>query len=294
MVQSVWNNQKVQQENYPFSHLVIDDFLPSELLNRFLESLNDDDRIFGHKGWGGKRISARFGTKEYDLFKECNPAFKEIHDLLTSQKAIETLYQWHSKAIASSGLKESYQDVSNIKFNANKTEFVVTSNNLKKIYIKLIYNPILRRFRLRRYFRAFFRLFKKPEIYPLISFSKSTGGYVEPLHTDSRHKVFVCLIYFDDVDEGGEILLKKLKEQPNLSSCDMYPEDKNIETTIPVKSKRNRFVMFLNQNNAYHSTTPFEGLRRFIYFAYAVSNEESAFETDQEVKLGDIGRDQKI
>jgi hypothetical protein len=102
------------------------------------------------------------------------------------------------------------------------------------------------------------------------------------------------LIYLDDLIEGGEFQVKKLVQERELAQCRMYPSENEAETVMSIKPKRNRCVVFLNQNNAYHATTPFEGLRRFIYFAYAASNVESAFETNYPVLLGDTGRNGTI
>ena len=278
----------------PFPHCVIDNFLPEELVERFLSSLSDDDSLFGHKGWGGRRISAQFGTNDYKQLMDENEAFREIHGMLNSRVAIEGLYNWFAKELLVSGLKGNYQNIAKIRYRSDKTEFGVTSNFMKRVFIKFINNPILRRFSLRRFYRALANLFVGPEIYSLISFSKSTGGYIEPLHTDFRHKIFVCLIYLDDLTEGGEFQIKKLDREVPLADCMMYPEETNTESVISIKPKRNRCVIFLNQNNAYHGTTHFDGLRRFIYFAYAASHVESVFETNYTVFLGDIGRNGSI
>lgn len=292
---NVWDGDRVRtQGSAPFPHIVIDSFLPEALVERFLNGLRDDDSIFGHKGWGGRRISAQFGTNEYERLLRDNEAFREIHGILNSRSALEGLYNWYAKDLQRSGLKSDFQDIAKIRYRSDKTEFGVTSNFLRRVFIKLFYNPILRRFGLRRFFRALAGSLSGPEIYSLISFSKSTGGYVEPLHTDSRHKIFVCLIYLDDLDEGGEFQVKKMTQEEPLPSCKMYPAGTEMEAVVSIKPKRNRFAVFLNQNNAYHGTTPFAGLRRFIYFAYAASNVESAFETSHTVVLGDVGRNRRI
>jgi hypothetical protein len=292
---NAWQSTRVRtQASLPYPHLVIDNFLPDGLIERFLEQLPDDDDVYGHKGWGGRRVSAQFGTKEYERLLHENEAFREIHGILNSRTALEGLYNWCARDIPGSGLDKRFHDVAKIRYRSDKTEFGVTSNLPKRVFIKFFYNPILRRFGLRRFLRALAGIFSAPEIYPLISFSKSTGGYVEPLHTDSRHKIFVCLIYLDDLDDGGEFQVKQLPREMPLASYKMYPAESDARTVASIKPKRNRFAMFLNQNNAYHGTTPFEGLRRFIYFAYAASNVESVFETDYHIPIGDIGRDGRI
>lgn len=292
---NVWSGDRERtQRSTPYPHIVIDDFLPESLVADFLGCVGDDESAFGHRGWGGHRSSAQFGTREYERLLHRHEPFREIHRILNSPAAVEGLHRWYARDLPGSGLKGRFQDASRIRYRSDKTEFGVTSSLARRAFIKYVNNPILRRYGLRRHVRAVRGAFSEPEMYPLISFSKSIGGYVEPPHTDSRHKIFVCLIYLDDVDEGGELQLKQLAQEKALAECPMYPAESALETVFSVKPKRNRCVIFLNQNNAYHGTTPFEGLRRFIYFAYAASHVESAFETNYTVVLGDVGRDGRI
>ncbi|MDB3990743.1 hypothetical protein N9425_02685 [Gammaproteobacteria bacterium] len=287
-------DRKRSKKSSPYPHIIIDNFLPSKLIDNFLNEIKDDDNFFEHFGWKGKRVSVRFGTKEYEDLIEKSKSFSEIHNLLNTKDAIKGLYKWFEDDITNTGLKTEYHDIEKIDYKQDKTEFSITSNLAIRIYHRFFLNPIIRKYNLRRYFRRFMRIFSAPSIYPLFSYSQSTGGYVEPDHTDSRHKVFICLIYLDDLDEGGSLVIKRNKKEKPLSECEMYPPPEELEAGQVVPTSRNRFVCFINQNNAYHSTLPFIGLRRFIYFAYAVSNEETAFETDYTVRLGDAGRQKRV
>src|SRR5688572_3966462 len=101
----VWNaGRERMQGSSPYPHVVIDNFLPDELVDRFLEQLGDDERIYGHKGWGGNRVSAMLGTRGYRRLLEQNEAFREIHAILNSRAAIEGLYRWCASDLPRSGL----------------------------------------------------------------------------------------------------------------------------------------------------------------------------------------------
>ena len=291
----LWSsNRERSKQTLPFPHIMIDNFLPQGLIESFFEEIKGDNDFFEHYGWGGKRISVRYGTNEYNSLLKNSDSFNKIHSLLNTPRAVEGLYDWFREDIVNSGLKSDYLNLSKLKYNSDITEYSVTSNFFIRLYHKIFLNPIIRGYSLRRYYRRFMRYLSLPAIYPLFSYSQSSGGYVEPTHTDSRHKVFICLIYLDDMGDGGELVIQKNKKDKKLSSCKAYPLADEIEASDVIKPRRNRFICFINQNNAYHSTLPFIGLRRFIYFAYAVSNEESAFKTDYEVQLGDAGNTKRV
>ena len=130
-------------------------------------------------------------------------------------------------------------------------------------------------------------IFTKPKAYPLISVNLSLGSYLEPVHLDSRHKLIVGLLYFDNIDNGGEVSLFEKKEKDSLDNYIQYPQQKDLKIITKVKSKKNRLLLFLNSNKAYHGTNDFKGTRRFIYFSYAIQNEDSCFKTSYSVKKSD-------
>ena len=93
------------------------------------------------------------------------------------------------------------------------------------------------------------------------------------------------------MDGEGEISVFK-SNQTDLSVYDspMFPSVENIDEIKKLHVKKNRLVLFLNSNNAWHGTNPFDGERRFIYFSIAAGDVESAFESKFSVRLGDRTR----
>ena len=107
---------------------------------------------------------------------------------------------------------------------------------------------------------------------------------------DARHKIFVGLIYLDDMDhEGGLNIYRSKSNDSDIKESAMFPREDQVVLEKRVQPKRNRLVLFLNCNNAWHGTEPFKyESRRFIYFSFGARWVESAFETNQKVTAGDV------
>jgi hypothetical protein len=269
------------------SYLAIDNILDKQLIEDILSEFPNNKNDFPHKGWKGNRVSLQFGTKEFDLFISKTRGFKKLVDYLSSEECYKFIFEHFFERAKELGLKDRYLNQNKVLFNGFTTEFVVTTNFFKKVYIKFFYNPIYRKYNIRSYFRRFLRMYIKPTVFPLISINCSEKGYLEPLHIDARHKMLVGLIYLDDIEEGGELVLYKLKKYASLSDHKMYPEYDDVNEIARIKSSSNKLVLFMNSNNFYHGTTPFNSKRRFIYFSYAFKDEESCFETNYPVYKGD-------
>lgn len=265
---------------YTFDNVLDDKFFES-VSNQFS---NNKDK-YGSKGWNGKRVSLQLGTKDFENYTNKNKKIKELSDYLISEKCFNELNQLFNKKKVQLEVKDKYID--NISFTNKFTEFTITSNILKKIIIKFIYWPLIRKLNIRYLYRKVFNFFQNPTAYPLLSINLSMGSYLEPVHLDSRHKLIVGLLYFDNIEKGGEISVFKKKEKDNIKNYIKYPKENDLKVLTKIKSKSNRLVIFLNSNNAYHGTNDFKGIRRFIYFSYAIKNEESCFKTNYSVTKGD-------
>ena len=92
----------------------------------------------------------------------------------------------------------------------------------------------------------------------------------------------------------GELTILKDKINSTLEESRQYLEKEQRLIVKKIKPKKGRLVLFLNTNNAYHSVEKFQGLRRFVYFSFSLSNEESIFKTNYQVKISDQGPDGKI
>tara|TARA_B110000008_G_scaffold257515_1_gene275751 strand:+ start:15206 stop:16153 length:948 start_codon:yes stop_codon:yes gene_type:complete len=278
----------------PFPCAVVDDFLPQRLFDPFLESLHSYSKHLSYKANKGRRMSVLYGTKSYSNLLR-NKEFRDIHEYLISDELLKKIHFSFNPYYSAFGLREEFRDVLKLPFKINKTEVFVTDNIFKKALIKYLYNPWIRNTQLRKYIRRFFKTLRSPFLYPSISLSNSKGGYLEPVHADSRHKIFIGLIYLDDMDGEGEIsVFKSNRENLSIYDSPMYPSSKNLDEIKKMEVKRNRLVLFLNSNNAWHGTNPFDGERRFIYFSIAAGDVESAFESKFSGRLGDRTRDEDV
>lgn len=286
--------QKKSYVNKPYPHIVIENFLKEtdvDLINKALEKSKD---CFHHHGWKGKRSSVQFGTNEYENIIRDNRILSVLHNELISKSFVSEIFKVFKKDFSKFALKKQYHDLNDLIYNTSKYDFVIGSSFFKKFILKMFYNPILRRLKLRKILRSFFSIFVKSTIYPGISLSRSIGGYTEVAHTDSRHKMFVGLIYLDELKKGGELNILTNKHETDIKDCKQYLEKENQKIVKKLKPSKGKLVLFLNSNNAYHSVESFKGLRRFIYFSFAINNTESLFKTNYNVVLSDIGPNGKI
>ena len=290
-------NFKNSNKNYlnnPFPHIVVDDFLDKGMVEKLNLSLENSDTLFHHHGWNGKRSSIQFGSSQYKKLIKQNDVMSIFHEAITSHNTLKQIYNLFEKDFHVFGLKDKYVKIDNLNYNNKKFDFVINSGLLKKIIIKFFYNPILRKLKIRRFIRIFFSLFTKSTLYPGISISKSIGGYTEGTHTDSRHKLFVGLIYLDALEKGGELNILSNKNNISLEASQQYLEKQDEKIIKQIKPEPGKLILFLNTNNAYHSVEGFKGVRRFIYFSFAINNTESLFKTNYTVKLSDVSSSGKI
>ncbi len=280
--------QDIQSD--PFPYVVVDDFLPEKIIGPILEKIDNYSQNLNYRANKGMRMSVLYGTKSYSNLL-MNKEFQSLHNYIISNELLKKIHLSFSAYYSDYGLRQEFRDILKLSFKTNKTEIFVTDNIFKKAIVKYFYNPWIRNTQLRPLIRRFFKTFRSHHLYPSISLSHSKGGYLEPVHADSRHKIFVGLIYLDDMDGEGEISIFK-SNQADLSVYDspMFPGAENIDEIKKLNVKKNRLVLFLNSNNAWHGTNPFDGERRFIYFSIAAGDVESAFESKFSVRLGDRTR----
>lgn len=269
----------------PFPHVLIDDVLPAPTLDALKQELDSLPEIAHHKSNG--RYSIQFGTKTYEKFLKKAAICRKIDAHLRSQTHLLDVFSLFSQSIADSGLNSSLKESQKLIYDSKRTEFVITDNFLKKLFIKGFYNPILRGLKLRKSLRRVTRFWFGEKVYPLISFSLSTSGYVEKVHTDARHKIFVGLLYLDDLSEGGEICILEKKEKVERRDAEQFPAPDSVEEYKKIPIRKNRLLLFINTNDAYHATKPFQGKRRFIYFSFAATRIETAFVSSLNISSSD-------
>lgn len=278
----------------PFPYAVVDNFLPEKLIGPILEKIDTYSENLNYHANKGMRMSVLFGTKSYSSLLK-SKEFRDIHEYIISKQLLKKIHDSFSAHYSDFGLRQEFRVIPELSFRTNKSEIFITDNIVKKGLIKYFYNPWIRKAQLRQSIRRVFQTFRSPHLYPSISLSHSKGGYLESVHTDSRHKIFVGLIYFDDMNGEGELSIFKSNDTDlSLYDSPMYPKPEHLDEIKKVKIKRNRLILFLNSNNAWHGTNPFVGERKFIYFSIAAGDVESAFESKFSGRLGDRTRGEDL
>lgn len=282
-------DNEVFDDTSSFPYLVVDNFIPHDVLREIDGSWAVLDDYYHHFANGGNRESVQFGTKKFADLINSNASFCAVYQQLTNIEFLQELYRKFQPYFEKFGLKKEFRNIGNIRFKARKTDYLITDSLFKKALIKFFVNPIVRKFRIRGVFRSLVFRWMQPACHPLLSFSKSRQGYREEPHADARHKIFVGLIYLDDMDhEGGLNIFRFKSNDCDIEESPMFPREDLIELEKRVQPKRNRLVLFLNSNNAWHGTEPFKDKsRRFIYFSFGARWVESAFETKRNVTSGD-------
>ena len=160
----------------PFPHIVIDDFLPQKLLKGLLESTDVLPKYFHHKANKGKRLGVLFGSKSYRKLLKENNIFLKLHSNIIDEVFLSEVYKAFADEFDKFGLKKEYQNLKKSPLKATKSEFFVSENIFKRIFVKLIYNPIIRGKQIRIYLRKLEAMLLGTYLYPSISISKSTVG----------------------------------------------------------------------------------------------------------------------
>jgi hypothetical protein len=102
----------------------------------------------------------------------------------------------------------------------------------------------------------------------LFDVSKANQGYAREIHRDSDSRLYVFLIYFNDLENsnaGGDLLLYKyLREKiPNAQ-----PAESDCELIQKVSPKKGRLVVFKNDDFAFHAVSQMQKSAGYRYFCY--------------------------
>ena len=256
--------------DYPFRHIVIENFLPEELYLQ-AEAIYTDE--FFKKKLGNSSNKKSNVAESFNLFSESETIqyglknYKETFEMLQffqSKELHETLYKLFGESIL-----EIYENGTNMK-NLPKNYFSYInsddndkkksdlSNNLSiKTSIKCAINT------------------------PSFGSPKS----VRDIHIDNPLKFFNALIYFrlkEDYYAGGDLILYRFKKSKIKLYNRVYASHKDCVISKVIPYKRNTLVLFINSLHSLHgvverSNVPLE--RRYINISGAFKFNQ--FEVDK-------------
>jgi len=136
---------------------------------------------------------------------------------------------------------------------------------------------ILKYLTIRVFLELYRIIFLRNKVEVLFEYSQGSSGYKRPIHIDSSSRLFVFLIYLNDLDVncGGGLTL--------------YNKDSNGFSPVKtIQAKQGRLVFFLNDNYSFHSADNFTANdkckhRYFIYGTVTILSGKNPFNSSQNI-----------
>lgn len=105
----------------------------------------------------------------------------------------------------------------------------------------------------------------------LFDASSSSNGYSREIHRDSDSRVFVLLLYLNEMSEGegatGGDLRMYVPKQDGVV-LDPQPHSNQVREIERIRPKSGRLVIFENTHDAYHDVSLMDGYHGERYFCY--------------------------
>jgi len=252
---------------------VVDNFLSEQLLNELIDSF---DTLVWSKNYSqkGLRKSIVFHNNNYLSNVKNNPILKDVKDFIFSEEKLS----FYFKILNTKGANFSIKKIKSIKekIDINSTEKGLSNSILDKFLAKYVRNIFYKSLTIKKISRYLRRKLFGDKYRITFSINSTNGTYSEAPHIDIRNKIIVGLVYLDDVSTNNssnitfwQSKVSKLKYDKNL-----YIKDGNLIKIKDIYPKRNRLVIFKNDDYAIHSANGnLSGERRFIYFSVVASRD---------------------
>lgn len=273
------NFENIQFVEDPYPHVVIDNFLSQEHFEKLKASFPSEELFKQNKRleFHGGRIDLQKGDPLMEKFLSQTPEWNELFSAINSPGFFDIFKKnWIPLINKFGGISD--QDKAKM-VDENDYEFIPPKP------IRIV-KRLIRDTGLRWVINKIKAVFEGNSYYIVYILGKSNKGYYVEPHTDNRYKSIVFLLYFDEIENGGQLIVHN-SVQKDLPDYKRYPLDSELSHKATVKSMPNRLVGFINCNKAYHSTTPWtDGSRRHIYISIAKKNHESMWK-ESSPSLGD-------
>tara|TARA_B100000963_G_scaffold31269_1_gene23141 strand:+ start:1161 stop:2114 length:954 start_codon:yes stop_codon:yes gene_type:complete len=112
---------------------------------------------------------------------------------------------------------------------------------------------------------------KEITIWPLFEYNVSYEGYGREVHRDTDSRVFVCILYLNEIEQatnsaGGSLeIYEKIKDKKILKP---QPENSEVKRIARIEPKAGRLVFFFNQANSYHAVNKMDFSKKGRHFIY--------------------------
>ncbi len=250
---------------------IVDNFFDDSHLSKLLKSFDNLhwDNNYSQKG---VRKSIIFKKKNYLINENNNPCISQTKNFIFSRKNI--LFYFSELNKCGADISKNKIDYILERINVNQTEKGLSNSLLEKIISKYIRNYLYKFEFIKRTSRYIRRIVFGDKYKITFSLNFTNGSYNEALHLDQRNKILVGLIYLDDAISRNHSNLTFWKNNSSTLNLDksLYIKNCNLEKVKNISQKKNRLVLFKNDDNAIHSAKGnTDGKRRFIYFSIVSS-----------------------
>jgi hypothetical protein len=261
--------EKINTKPYP--HIYSEHFFSESFFNDLDQSFPNSEFYKNIAFQQGGRQDLGRWRKEFYEFINSSKEWREFYEFTQSQDFIKLLFNKFEKQLKSNDI-----EILNWKFSSSILGY---EGPIKSRFKKLIH------------------FFKISDLLNLIfgksysvsfSINRACSGYSSPPHIDTRHKIIVILIYFNEFSENqnqGKLDIYDQISVDELSNDNLKDgfakNDVHLEKVKSIKTKSNSGIVFINNRRAWHGVDEIDndtnGQRRFVYISIADSKLKNAW-----------------
>lgn len=253
---------KIYHDPYPI--LEFNNFLNIEESKQATQILKQS--IFDETKDGGRK-NIRKGSLNFNKFLKKNKIFSDIYNFLNNENTFQ--YFVRELKILSNQSSSRYE-IKNLpkKFKPNFYEFKrgIHKLNYPKRLLNFIYKKLP--YKVQNLFNFYF--------FDLI-FCYAKKGYSTPVHRDKNSRIFVFLLYLNDLNEndGGCLEIYKNKKKI-IDNKTVVPHSNDVSLKYKIKPEAGKLVIFQSNPVSFHKAESIKNElaeRAFCYGSYTLNND---------------------
>lgn len=245
--------------------VIIDNFLTKDLSLELIKQIDDTIDFSKEAKIHNNRSILTSTSSNFTKLLQNSKIWRELEEKINSEKFLK--YCCDKININSSDyclenfFKKNKKNFAFKEISEKKIKTVSTLGLIKYVAYRLYLSAT-------RKIKFFFS--KKKPLELLFDVSRAGNGYFNHIHRDSDSRLVVFLLYLNSLDkttnsEGGELIFHKLiKNDKNLAT----PDSSSCETIQTISPEAGKLVIFLNEDNSYHSVSKMNNQNQHRYFLY--------------------------
>lgn len=249
-------------------YVVIDNFLSKELASELVKQVNENIDFDKQAKIHNNRSILTSTSIDFVKLLSASKVWRELEEKINSKYFLN--FCCDKMNISSSNyclenfFKKNKKNSVFKEISEKRTKTVSTFGLLKYLLYRIYLNTI-RKIKFLKFF-----LSKKQPLELLFDVSKAGNGYFNRIHRDSDSRLVVFLLYLNSLDKtnnsrGGELIFHRLvKNDINLAT----PDSSSCEAIQTIHPEAGKLVIFLNEDNSYHSVSKMENQNLPRYFLY--------------------------